>query len=319
MSLSRCASDVSCYGFSVDLVEQHYRAWVVIPFYVVVTGYNEHTQNQEYGCFRSAKRGDKKYSNKVKAKFEALENAVPKVSYFPWGTRNKAVIRSPCAFLTFEFDPNRFSCEDSWLLAGTEFNRYITGKRKKYGKIDVVRVFESHESGYCHIHAVLWFHEKEWTGFRWDNKGKIKYRVNEVETLKEGWHGGFSDVLLMQNSHSGFRYLAKYLTKCIDFEKEDVKSARTLSMCWYFRERSFGVSGSLLGLYSDVINTLKSNSNLNCDVEIGFDGSVVFCGVAEWFLHGFVRGFVEDWGDHWRKIPIDQLLKLENLGYFEKR
>ena len=29
-------------------------------------------------------------------------------------------------------------------------------------------------------------------------------------------------------------------------------------------------------------NDVKSNSNLNCDVELRFDGSVNFCGVAEW-------------------------------------
>jgi len=77
MSLSRCASDGCCYGSSEDLVEQHYREWVVIPFYVVVAGYNEYTQKQEYACFRSAKRGDKKYSDRVLSRFEDLTQKMP--------------------------------------------------------------------------------------------------------------------------------------------------------------------------------------------------------------------------------------------------
>jgi len=53
----------------MDLVEQHYREWVVVPFYVVVSGYNEYAHEQEYACFRSAKCGDRKYSDKVPRRF----------------------------------------------------------------------------------------------------------------------------------------------------------------------------------------------------------------------------------------------------------
>ena len=129
----------------------------------------------------------------------------------------------------------------------------------------------------------------------------------------------FSDIILLQNSHAGFRYLSKYLTKCVAYDKDDVKGTRTLSMCWFFRKRSFAISGVLTQVYSDVINDLKSNSNLRCDVELCFGGSVVFCGIAEWFLFGFVRGFVDGWGDYWRKIPVDELVELESSGRLEQR
>jgi len=68
-----------------------------------------------------------------------------------------------------------------------------------------------------------------------------------------------------------------------------------------------------------LINTLKSNSNLNCDIELRFDGSVNFCGVAEWHLYGFVREFVDGWGDHWQRIPVNRLVELEKYGSIEKR
>ena len=182
MSLSQCVSELSCYGFSEDIVEQNYREWVVVPFYVIVSEYNEYTDEQEYACFRSPKRGDKKYSDKVLRRFSRLREKLPFRSYFPWGTRDRSVIRSPCVFATLEYSHD-VKIEDSWKLGGIDFNRWITSMRKAYGKIDVVRVFESHISGYCHIHAVLYFHEKEWLGFRWNYKGKIRYRVDDREAF----------------------------------------------------------------------------------------------------------------------------------------
>jgi hypothetical protein len=65
MSLSQCVSDVSCYGFSVERIEEHYREWVVVPFFVVVSAYNECTHEYEYACFRSPERGDNKHAEKV--------------------------------------------------------------------------------------------------------------------------------------------------------------------------------------------------------------------------------------------------------------
>jgi len=209
--------------------------------------------------------------------------------------------------------------EDSWRLVEIDVNLWITAMRKTYGKIDVVRVFESHVSGYVHVHMVLYFHEKEWNGFRWDCKGKIRFRVDDREVFRRNWRGGFSDILLLQNSHAGFRYLSKYLTKCVAYEKDDVKGTRTLSMCWFFRKRSFAISGALTRLYSDVIQQLDSISNLTCDFTVRFDNSIVFYGVTEWSLYGFVKGFVDGWQDHWHEISKEELERLESQGKLERR
>jgi hypothetical protein len=99
----------------------------------------------------------------------------------------------------------------------------------------------------------------------------------------------------------------------------DEARLKTLAFCWYFRKRSFSLSRYIAQLYSDLINDLKSNSNLNCDIELCLDGDVVFCGVAEWSLYGFVKGFIEGWGDHWRKISRDELAELESLGFLDMK
>jgi len=323
MSLSGCVSAVSCYGFSVDLVVQHYKEWVVVPFYVVVSGYNEYSKEQEYACFRSPKRGDEKYARRVLGRFDRLRETVPKVKFFEFGESDRRKIASPCVFVTLTYDPSVCSIEDSWLSAGRDFNRWITGLRKRFGKIGVARTFEAHESGYCHIHAWLYFRERSWRGFRWDGwkngKRVITYRADKVELFKAGWKGGFADILLMNSSRAGSDYLAKYLSKSCDIKSQDGKVVKTLALSWFFRKRSFSISGHLAKLYSDLIKQLNSNSNLTCDVIIGFSEEVVFCGVAEWSLYGFVKGFVDGWEDHWQKIPINRLVELEDSGRLEKR
>ena len=67
------------------------------------------------------------------------------------------------------------------------------------------------------------------------------------------------------------------------------------------------------------IQQLNSISNLTCDFTIGFDNSIVFHGVVQWSLYGFVKGFVNGWGDHWRDIPKKELEKLEVEGLLERR
>lgn len=57
---------------------------------------------------------------------------------------------------------------------------------------------------------------------------------------------------------------------------------------------------------------------LTCDMDLCFDGSVVFCGIAEWSLYGFVKGFVDGWGDHWQKIPVNRLVELEESGRLDR-
>ena len=67
------------------------------------------------------------------------------------------------------------------------------------------------------------------------------------------------------------------------------------------------------------IQQLNSISNLTCDFTVGFDNSIVFYGVVEWSLYGFVKSFVDGWGDYWHKITKEELEKLEVEGLLERR
>jgi hypothetical protein len=181
VNLSVCRSAVATYGFSVDTIISYYQEWVVEPFYVVVVGFNKLKCDYEYRAFRSAKRGDSKYSFKVRERFDALKHAVDKgVEWFNWRETDRVKISSPCIYITLTYDRSH-DLEDSWLEVGRDFNRYISRLRRKYGKIHVVRAFESHKDGYCHVHAVLLFDSVMWRGFRHTGaNGFVTFRVDAV-------------------------------------------------------------------------------------------------------------------------------------------
>jgi len=62
MSLHSCRWTIEALGFDLEPIIENYKSWVVVPFYVVVSGWNEYKKGYEFGCFRSPKRGDRKYS-----------------------------------------------------------------------------------------------------------------------------------------------------------------------------------------------------------------------------------------------------------------
>lgn len=95
----------------MDLVVQHYREWVVVSFYVVVSGYNGFAKEQEYACFRSPKRGNEKYARRVLGRFDRLKETVPNVKFFEFGERDRKKIESPCVFVTLTYDSSVCSVE----------------------------------------------------------------------------------------------------------------------------------------------------------------------------------------------------------------
>ena len=52
-----------------------------------------------------------------------------------------------------------------WEEVDSDYNRWITGVRRLFGKIEVVRAWEGHSDGYPHIHCVLLFEETEFLAF----------------------------------------------------------------------------------------------------------------------------------------------------------
>jgi hypothetical protein len=307
--------------FDVDDVVDFYRSWLSWVFYVICYRFNFSKGDYQYAFFRGLKRGDNRYGVLVCRKFERLARFGRDLVYFGYGSHGH--VKSSASHVVLEYDSNLVSLPDAWLRIGVDFNRFMSHIRKLFGVVSVVRVFESHESGYPHIHVLLIFHDYVFSGYSSRRNGRLIYRVfgSDYKSLKGCWLHGFSDFELVDSFSGGVRYLSKYLVKSTSVSNAGVKGVRALAMCWVFHKRSFSVSGSLFlvseeersdaeQLRHDEISP-NGISNLNSGgensdvrlVKIGVDlyGISIFERVECWRLFGFcVRDTVlwDDWCMH---------------------
>jgi len=236
--------------FEIDNVVYSYRDWLSRIFYVICYRLNYDTLDFEFSMFRGVKRGDDRYSSVVMRKFERLYSVGRDLVFFSYGTRGK--VRGSGLHVVLEYDSNSIRLSNAWLRCGVDFNRFMTRIRKKYGRISIVRTFESHESGYPHIHVFLIFHDHVFTGYSGRDRrtGKIVYRIFGADWafFKSCWREyGFSNIVLISSFAGGIRYLSKYLAKSTSARSagSSGKLIRGLAMCWIFRKRSFSMSGLL--------------------------------------------------------------------------
>lgn len=189
----------------------------------------------EYAVFRRRKRGDEKYARHVKRRFYALGKAVNDEKFF--SLKDKGNVSSPVLFATLEYDSNRFELNECWKRVEVDFNRWKSNIRRKFGKFAAVRVWESHESGYPHIHIAVVFEEKSFFGGYIDSKrGKGKFRVKGKDflVLRNSWRHGYNDFVLCNSVKGAFKYAGKYLMKGISAKEAGSKAVKGLAMCWSF-------------------------------------------------------------------------------------
>lgn len=213
-------------GDVAELVES-YLEWADRPVYIV----SENLKNPgSYKSFRGAKRGDSFYCYKTLNRWDILIDTIQDDDYHVGRTMTGAV------WVTLTYANQ---CEENWETIGRDFNRFISGLRKRYGEIDVVRTWESHESGYPHSHAILLFRNKRFKTFRYNEV----WRLEAKDELAECWKYGNSDWQGVYDLWGMLGYLKKYMRK---FLSHDVKHAtRNLAKLWVHRKRTFSVSRRL--------------------------------------------------------------------------
>jgi hypothetical protein len=291
--------------------------WLNWVFYVICSRFNFSKGDYEYAMFRGLKRGDDRYGVLTCRKFESLARFGRDLVYFGFGSHG--YVRGSGLHVVLEYDSNLVGLCDAWLRVGVDFNRFMSHIRKLFGHVSVVRVFESHESGYPHVHILLAFDGHVFSGYSSRRRGRLVYRVfgSDYEDLKGCWNFGFSDFEMIDSFTGGVRYLSKYLVKSTSASLAGVKGIRALAMCWVFHKRSFSVSGSLFCEGSEAIraghDAIPTNgiSNLNSSgensdarfVKVGIDlfGISIFERVGLWRLFGFcLRDNVlwDDWRMH---------------------
>jgi hypothetical protein len=336
-SIKQTRKDFIDGRIGVDGVVNNYLDWLDWIFYVILVRFNYSKGIYERVIFRGVKRGDDKYSFLTCRKFDRLKRFGEGLEFFKRGSHG--YVKGSGLLVTLEYNSNLIGISDAWLSVGKDTNRCFSRLRKIYGRFSVVRVWESHESGYPHVHALIIFHDYTFNGRRMYNakKNRWLYRVygSDFNQLKSSWVHGFSDFEMGDSFRGGIKYLSKYLTKSTSAsvafsDKKSKKGIVGLAMCCVFHKRSFSISGNL---FTDEISIL-CNSNLNsykenseeCMIKVGVDlyGNSIYEKVTCWRLFGFcVRNGVkwDDWRMHavaGRELElVDDTLEVSSRSHYK--
>lgn len=195
---------------------------------------------------KCAKRGNDVYKNRLKERFNFLEDLDP-IYYFLDSDKKKF---TPMLFVTLTVDPKRYDINSAWSFIANELHVFETKLRQKYGSFVKFRVWESHESGYPHCHVVYFFIDKWFKAIPHVRKGdkKLIYIIPTVHknSISGFWSMGNVDVQGVQDTHGAFSEVKKYITKNIWSDKGNLTNAMislyrkqmySLSRCNPFKKR----------------------------------------------------------------------------------
>jgi hypothetical protein len=324
-------------GFSslkdaLELGEELFSYWRSFAEYLLLrkeyVGHGEPREDQ-YFAVKCSKRGNDVYQRRIKTRLGWLNREFSDHKFFEIKDfQVDKIVKSSLLWITLTWDTSRGNIIHAWETVGEDYNRFITALRRKYGKIHVLRVWESYESGYPHIHAVMLFEESSFSVFPyWSEKeNKLTFRIKEKPQISELWHSHV-DIQAISSLRAVFTYLKKHQEKIIlglsgsiqdharadptvGFDLENIKGLRTLFLCWIFRKRSFSVSGAFREKIHDLISTLHNSNMLNGQKDLfGVDvqeWNYVFLGIWSGSDLG-IESFI--WVQVLEKDKIEKLLE----------
>jgi len=230
---------------------------------------------------KCSKRGNDVYRNRVYRRFKKILDSKQKRGMI-YRRRGVKGMDSNSLILTLEYDSNRYGISESWRRGSADWNRFVSAVRRRYGRVSVLRGYESHESGVLHIHAVLVFHDHSFPIFSYRGNYRVQGKRTEFEPL---WNHGYLDIKAVSNAKDASTYIPKYLMKQMG-KNPLLKQEMGLAMGWFYGMRLFGVSGDFI----DEIATCITQTNHMCQSRL--DGSKI---KMNWtFLGIFPRWMIDD-------------------------
>ena len=161
-----------------DLIEL-YKNWRDQSEYLILC-YHRRDFRLEYRAIKCAKRGNDVYNWRISQRFKELEMLASLYGENKIFDINQAEPKTNCLLVTFTYDTKLKNKIDAWHDVSLEYNRAITRLRQKFGKISVLRVWESFRNGYPHIHAIFLFDDKRFNVFEhWTTNNKSTFRIQE--------------------------------------------------------------------------------------------------------------------------------------------
>jgi len=253
--------------------------WSTFVEYLVFRRENIHTHEKEYKMAKAAKRGNDVYSAKLRKRLNHLYK-LPQIQFFDYKDRSKRQ-RTKAVFFTLTYARN-LRLDEAWEYIGSDFNRWISAMRKRYGRIDIIRCWEAQNDGYPHIHCILIFHNVDFETFFYNGKWRLSTKC-ELEKL---WAWGFSDMFALYSLGAGVGYVMKYVTKvnnALLAEKRNQKDVLSLALLWIFRKRAFSVSKGF-GLFLVEVKDVRPYG------QVDLEGKTIY----RWYLVGFwTRGQIQ--------------------------
>ena len=217
----------------------------------------------DYYCIKLSKRGNDVYRFKIRNKLQPLRDLITVTDDIKFLTKKNDL--SNLLFVTLTYDSKLTDKDTAYKNIGIELNKFLSSLKQKYGKLSLIRCFESFKTnGYPHIHAIIYFKDHKFPVSRYRNKkGNIAYRVsnNSQDTISSYWHS-FVHIDGIQST-GAIGYLLKYITK-----NQYIDSSNTIGHLWFYHKQSYSISKQF---YRDLTNltqtipvqldTIPSNSN----------------------------------------------------------
>jgi hypothetical protein len=264
----KCILDLNDENDSKKAIEL-YRRWVQNDEYVCIKRTQELNGKTERDWFavKAVKRGNDVYSHHAKKRLAELErNLEPYI--------NPDGLHTNLLYVTLTTNPEIYNNDinEAWQRIGSDWNKFLVGLRKAWGKIRIVRSWESFDNGYPHIHSLLAFESNRFViiphvAYPKDRPPVKTARIPKAykDTLAGHWHS-FVDVIAVTRDnvrnvmHDVCQYVLKF-SKDQDYRNFDnwsSKQKKTLTYLWLNRLRTFSVSRQLLvdGFPEDAENDL---------------------------------------------------------------
>jgi len=203
--------------------------------------------------FENFCRFQPEYKSELDSKFGPMYRAVRGDGVIDLDGRSVDLRKS--VMLTLTYDPKKHSLWESWDLSGQHLNSFMTYLKKVMGRqLDYVWVREAQpDTGYCHIHVLVFgIDYLMWNG-RWDDYKKVSCRNNGDKTLLSMWKHGLTHVNKTEDGKvvRPMSYMLKYVRSVWGSGIEEgtsdkvAKGNLTRSLLWFFRKRCYGVSRDL--------------------------------------------------------------------------
>lgn len=285
-----------------DLLKKRYVGWVNHDVSIAF-------KNKETGeiFFRTArKRGNRSYANHTLGKFETYASTLPMTRLFD-PNKKHSVQSTSLLEMTLTVDASKYTKCEAWSMMYSELNSF-TARFSQMFKTSIckIRITESTEKGYPHIHLVALSLNKDFT-VQWHtnikhNKGRSSWRMSsykQKQAIDRLWVPGTIDIVPISlvlpygtdyyddenNAKSNcdtvldLDYLLKYLIKDVTTCDPGSKAIQTLCNAWIMRMRNYHISPQLTAKLKSVSQLKQPDLILNHTNKSKLDSKYALAGI----------------------------------------